>query len=254
MFRFDVAEYLESDEHTSADGVFIRTLRGRKWLVLASTILLMHSHGIIQYVAINKLTGGLVELSRFNALFAILSFLIWSALQYVALFTQFVVSYHAIFSDRILNKVEASRLDLSKRISDLEMDVININSNIHEYEKTRKELRKSLARVELTIIDYEKAGGPEFDDNYMSALDQKASFQSMIDKRTSEIDEAARQVKIRKDRLSAENSAYKSFSKKFPQSRLSFQNAEKFIDWGRVLFPFFIMLYALAYLIVRKAW
>lgn len=92
---------LGDDEHTAADGSYVRILKARKWLYLAAAAAVLQAYKLVDFAALRKLSGGVITLPAWLATNALLVGLTYLLIQYGILLVQLATAYRAVISARL---------------------------------------------------------------------------------------------------------------------------------------------------------
>ncbi|HEX3888494.1 MAG TPA: hypothetical protein VHW05_13435 [Phenylobacterium sp.] len=93
------------DEHTVAEGAYLRAMRARKWVMLGAAASLLLAHGLVK---VPELEGVLrvLRTPMWSLKLTALVGLSYSTLQYLLVGVQFCATYPAILEDRLGQKQE----------------------------------------------------------------------------------------------------------------------------------------------------
>lgn len=95
------------DEHTAADGPYPRVMKTRKWLYLTSVAALLVGDGWIDYEALSRLLGNVVDFSTALLAPALSLALLYLSLQYLFLVSQLFGSYDVVLKERFAFRRQA---------------------------------------------------------------------------------------------------------------------------------------------------
>ncbi len=118
------------DEHTGADGAYVRVLRSRKWIYFAAGVTVLHSYEAIDFAALGRVLKGVLAVPPWMATLSLQFGLAYLLVQYVALLVQFGSAYTSIIMYRLpdnQNQVNA-RQGIFNTQQEID-DIIKRNSN-----------------------------------------------------------------------------------------------------------------------------
>jgi len=119
---------LGDDEHTAADGAYVRVMKARKWIYVSAGIATLYYLGLLQLEELNAWLT-FVELPNWLASQVIFAGLIYATVQYVFLTGQLTTCYDLVLTERMKfrradaldaasERVEDARRQIQKRESD----------------------------------------------------------------------------------------------------------------------------------------
>lgn len=161
--------FFGDDEHTAAEGPYVRMLKARKWLYLAAFGATLHSYNLVDLAALNKLLGGVFASSsneKWLLTWGLGSGLAYLIIQYALICFQLATAYARIIEMRLPDGMEGQ----------------NIRSSMHS---ARRQLRRLEIKREVEMSLRRDTG--ELDDQIEKLQDAiQANFLDLADARVGD--------------------------------------------------------------------
>lgn len=265
MVKIELGNVLADDEHTAADGAYLRMLRARKWLYIVAVVASLHATGILRYDAIGGLSGGALALTPSYARIGLLAALVPLTAQYVALLIQFGLSFKVIMAERLSWRNQEKFDGLATRIRDARAKLEELGTAravlISDGEKAATRVSEEKAARERGDLPPEILDLAEFS----PSEDQEMPSQSELTARrwARRLTESVRQVERARQNLTghdaqidlAERSLNELLTEQAaleassPERKSLFRAMETLIDASRAALPLLAALHALGQLV-----
>lgn len=141
------------DEHTGADGAYVRVLRSRKWIYLAAAFTVLHSYHAVDFSALGQLLKGVLKIPAWMATLSLLSGLGYLLAQYSLLLVQFGSAYKSIISNRLPDNQEQQQAKLA--IFNTKQNIAAILKRYSNPDEDVAALRAQMAGEETSLAYHE---------------------------------------------------------------------------------------------------
>jgi Sec-independent protein translocase protein TatA len=256
--KIEIGDAFANDEHTAADGAYLRLLRARKWLYLVAIAAALQAHGSINYQALNGVLQGVLNFRPNLVRAALLLTLTPLILQYALLLVQLLTSYRVIAQERLLKRrdeafdkaralirVAASSIDNLK--ATIAAEDVELKRRVKEEASRRKQV-KSFENLVGTFSPRAHEGETarnslkDFREKLSAAKDQVAGAIAQSKYRNMELLAA-------EEHQGAQLRNFQKLQRDTPEDRLIFRLAEYGVDLIRISVPIGFAVYAWALLV-----
>ncbi len=164
--------FFGDDEHTAAEGPYVRMLKARKWLYISSALAVLHSFRLIDLKSLKKLSGGLIPASDKDlwlATWVIGSGLLYLIVQYVLICFQLGAAYHRVLDIRLPDSQEGMNIQNVMRGARRALKKLEMKRQIEQdlarsTLQTDEEIEKQRAAINANFLDLieSRTGDPTF--------------------------------------------------------------------------------------------
>lgn len=144
--------FFGDDEHTAADGPYIRIMRARKWLLGTAALAIAFNMQLLDLAAITNLIK-ILKLSEHIFKITLITTIIYLSVQYSIIAIQVAVVYDIIISDRMRSRRDEEIRIAQARLDDSRKEVITIEGEAASKNATSFPRRGKLGDGSQPAID-----------------------------------------------------------------------------------------------------
>jgi hypothetical protein len=259
------------DEHTAADGPYVRVLKTRKWLYILSILALTISFDLYDDQAAKEILQFVRLPSKVMAV-SVTSGLTYLSIQYVLLLMQLWTTYDIVLDERLTfrradelaaaTEQEQIARDALKNAKNniVSQDIIDLQDEIQKIGKDRQALLTDI--IELTRKKRHSVYNEEHSYMYEIILKKRREIEILeeteIRKKTDLSVHRSELVKSKDPEVTAATQKLEIASstrlrlvKQVPSARAGYIAIEKLIDYARIMPPILLSMYAILELLLK---